>query len=81
MPQLFGLILWPGDHWLIALLVGAWLAFVVLRNLAEDLDYRIRLHDLQMEAHELRQRQLRRLRELGVEDKNGASPTTALNDA
>ena len=67
MQQVLGFILWPGDHWLATLLIGAWLAYVALQRLGDELDYRIRLHDLQTEAHELRQRQLKRLRELGVD--------------
>ena len=53
-----------------AAVIAGWMVFMCVKAIAGDLDYAIRWHDLKVQAQGLRQKQLHRLRELGLKTKN-----------
>jgi len=58
-----------GDVWWVVLAVAAWLVLMCLKAIGKDIDHAVRWHDLKVEAHGLRLRQQRRLKELGIKGK------------
>lgn len=47
-------------------IIAAWLVLTCLRTLADDVGYAVRRHQLKIEAHRLREEQIRRMNEMGV---------------
>ena len=62
-------IMAPQDLWLAVAGIAAWLVFVCLRAIGDELDHAVRCHNLKVEAHALRLRQMQRLQALGVKVK------------
>ena len=63
-------ILSPEDLWIGMAIVGGLMVFICLKTLSEELDHAKRWHDLRVEAQTLRDRQTRRLKELGIKRRH-----------
>lgn len=62
-------ILDPADLWIAVLFIGAWMVFMCLNALATDIEFAIKWHDLKVEAHNLREKHARRLRDLAMKGR------------
>jgi hypothetical protein len=56
----------PAHVWVAVAIIALWLVLIALKLLGQELDYAVRLHALKVETHALRQRQVKRLKELGI---------------
>ena len=70
MPSFLAMDVHPQDVWILVPAIALWLVFTCLKAIAEDIEYAVRCRKLHLEADQLRERQTRRLKELGIKRRH-----------
>jgi hypothetical protein len=66
MPLHMAMVADPQDLVILVPVIALWLVLTCLKTIAEDIEYAVRWRRLNAEADVLRDRQTRRLKELGI---------------